>query len=184
MSQKIKSFYHSAKELLPFLEKSSNFVTINTDQSLDKTMEDVYDQVEPTIIHIRPGATQATETLKREITEKLSKDHGFMDLDIGSLIRDENERKTQIGRDMLKMVQSNKVIPASMIVRMLKKIIYNGQPLCNKFILSSFPDMIEQAKEFENSCSRIKAIIYSSGGSDTIEIKNNNLSLHNLDSLF
>lgn len=166
------------------MEKSTNFVTINTDQSLDKTMEDVYDQVEPTIIHIRPGATQATETLKREITEKLSKDHGFMDLDIGSLIRDENERKTQIGRDMLKMVQSNKVIPASMIVRMLKKIIYNGQPLCNKFILSSFPDMIEQAKEFENSCSRIKAIIYSSGGSDTIEIKNNNLSLHNLDSLF
>lgn len=85
---------------------------------------------------------------------------------------------------MLKMVQSNKIIPPSMIVRMLKKIVYSGQPECNKFILSSFPDMIEQAKEFETNCSRIKAIIYSSGGSDVVEIKNNNLSLFNLDSLF
>jgi len=30
-----------------------------------------------------------------------------------------------------------------MIVRMLKKIIYCGQPNLNKFILSSFPDIIE-----------------------------------------
>jgi adenylate kinase family enzyme len=47
------------------------------------------------------------------------------------------------------MVQGNRIIPAEMIVRMLKKIIYCGQPSLNKFILSSFPDIIEQAREFE-----------------------------------
>lgn len=57
-------------------------------------MEDVNDQVEPTVIHIRPGPTGTTEALRREITDKLSKEHGFMDLDINTLIRDENERKT------------------------------------------------------------------------------------------
>ena len=41
------------------------------------------------------------------------------------------------------MVQGNRIIPAEMIVRMLKKIIYCGQPSINKFILSSFPDIIE-----------------------------------------
>lgn len=184
LSQRIKNFYQSAKDLLPLLEKQTNFVTINTDQSVEKTMLDVYDHIEPTVIHIRGGANSSTESLKGEMTKNLSKDHGFMDLDVMSLIRDESDRKTSIGVSMTKMVQGNKIIPASMIVSMLKKIIYNGQPKSNKFILSSFPDVIEQADEFEKNCCRIKAIIYTSGGNDVIEIKNNNLSLFNIDSLF
>lgn len=60
-------------------------------------MEDVNDQIEPTVIHIRGGATTSTENLSREMTKKLSKDHGFMDLDVMVLIREENERKTEIG---------------------------------------------------------------------------------------
>ena len=71
-----------------------------------------------------------------------------------------------------------------MIVRMLKKIIYSGNPLLNKFILTSFPDIIEQAKEFETNCAKISAIIYSTTQDRIVEIKNNNLSLFNIDSLF
>lgn len=85
---------------------------------------------------------------------------------------------------MAAMVSSNRIIPAEMIVRMLKKIIYSGQPHVNKFILTSFPDIIEQAKEFETNCARIKAIVYSTAESNIVEIKNNNLSLFNIDSLF
>lgn len=43
MSQKIKEYYQSAKDLLPFLESKTNFVTINTDQSFEKTMQDIND---------------------------------------------------------------------------------------------------------------------------------------------
>lgn len=50
------------------------------------------------------------------------------------------------------MVAAGKIIPAEMIVRMLRKIIYSGDGR-NRFILSSFPDIIEQAKEFEKSCA-------------------------------
>jgi len=164
------------------LESSTNFVSINTDQSFEKTMQDVNDQIEPTVIHIRPGAN--SNHLRKEITEKLATGHEWVDLDINALIRDENERKTSIGAEMHQMVQSNRIIPAEMIVRMLKKIIYSGQPHINKFILTSFPDIIEQAKEFETNCARIKAIIYSTAESNIVEIKNNNLSLFNIDSLF
>ena len=67
---------------------------------------------------------------------------------------------------------------------MLKKIIYCGTPSCNKFILSNFPDIIEQAKEFEDKCSKIAAMIYPTGTGNIVEIKNNNLSQYNIDSLF
>lgn len=81
------------------------------------------------------------------------------------------------------MVAAGKIIPAEMIVRMLRKIIYSGDGR-TRFILSSFPDIIEQAKEFEKSCAAISAIIYASSDDAVVEIKNNNLTLFNIDALF
>lgn len=71
-----------------------------------------------------------------------------------------------------------------MIVRMIKRVVYSGDPTINKFILTSFPDIIEQAREFESNCSKISVIIYSTSNEPVVEIKNNNLSLFNIDSLF
>jgi len=58
------------------------------------------------------------------------------------------------------MVSAGKIIPAEMIVRMLRKIIYSCDGR-KQFILTGFPDIIEQAKEFEKSCATITAIIYA-----------------------
>ena len=72
-----------------------------------------------------------------------------MNLDINSLNRLEAKRKTAIGQEMHAMVQGSKTIPAEMIIRMLKMIVFNCDPRKNKFILTSFPDIIEQAGAFE-----------------------------------
>ena len=105
-------------------------------------------------------------------------------MEINNLIREENERKTIIGQEINSLISGNKIIPAEMIVRMLRKIIYSGDTSKKHFILTSFPDIIEQAKEFETNCSKIKAIIYCTSKNPTVEIKNNNLSLFNIDSYF
>lgn len=76
------------------------------------------------------------------IIEKLVEEGGFVNLDVNQLIRDENERKTAIGLELLSMVSAGKIIPAEMIVRMLRKIIYGNQDE-KRFILSAFPDIIE-----------------------------------------
>lgn len=82
------------------------------------------------------------------------------------------------------MVSGNRIIPAEMIVRMLRKIIYSGDASKVNFILTSFPDIIEQAKEFEVNCSKIKSVVYCTSKNPLVEIKNNNLSLFNIDSYF
>jgi adenylate kinase family enzyme len=84
----------------------------------------------------------------------------FSNLDVNALIRDENERKTAIGLEFLSCVSAGKIIPAEMIVRMLRKIIYSGDRN-KKYLLNSFPDIIDQAKEFEKNCATITAIIYA-----------------------
>lgn len=144
-------------------------------------MKNLQETIEPTIIHIRTGTNNE---LRKEMVTKLVNDHGYLNLEVNSLMRDETERRTKIGLDFLKMVQAGKIIPAEMTVRMLRKIIFSGQNH-KKFILSSFPEMIEHVQEFEKNCAKIQAIFFTTDKEeDVVELKNNNLTLFNIDSLF
>jgi hypothetical protein len=144
-------------------------------------MEEVFRHVEPCVINVRPGKNTAIQT---EIIEKLSGEHGFVNLDVKDLTNCEMERNTIIGQEFIKIVKADKNIPANLIVRMLNRIIYSGQVSINKFILSNFPEQIDQVTEFERNCSKIAAIIYPTGSGQTVEITNKELSLFNIESLF
>jgi adenylate kinase family enzyme len=85
---------------------------------------------------------------------------------------------------MNNIVQNGKKIPPELIVKMLKKVVYNGNPKCSSFILSGFPEIIEDAKAFEGACAKIKALIYSTTQDKVVELKGNNLALFNLDTLY
>ena len=113
---------------------------VNSEGTIDQTVKQFYRILEPQVIHIRPGA--ASNDLKKKITDDLVAE-GWCNLDINSLIRDENERRTDIGQEIHKMVSGNRIIPAEMIVRMLRKIIYSGDVSKRNFILTSFPDIID-----------------------------------------
>ena len=119
-------------------------------------LKEIYQQIEPSIVHIRIGGNPQGNELRKQIIEGLNTPNwGFyVNLDVNSLIRDENERRTQLGQEFLAMVQTGKIIPTELIVRMLRKIIYSGDGR-SKFILSSFPDIVDQAREFENTCATL-----------------------------
>lgn len=181
LSKMIAKYHEDCVELIPFLKSSNNLIEVNTSQTLEKSMEEVCKHLEPLVIHVRPGGSA---DLRNQMVEKLSAEHGFINLDVEKCIRGENERGTACGMELNKLTVQGKIIPAELIVNILRKIIYCGTPSCNKFILSNFPEQIEQAKEFEDKCCKIAAIIYPTGSGSVVEIKGNNLSLYNIDSLF
>ena len=41
------------------------------------------------------------------------------------------------------MVQGSKTIPPEVTIRMLRQIIFAGEPSRDKFLLTSFPDIID-----------------------------------------
>lgn len=112
--------------------------------SVNKQVSDI---VEPTIIHIRSGTNN---DLKKTMITQLVTHHGFINLEVNTLIRFETERRTDVGQEFFSIVSAGKIIPADMIVKMLRKIIYSGQHN-HKFILNGFPDIIEQVNEFEKN---------------------------------
>lgn len=179
LAQKIKAYNAVAQEILPYLKEQvgAGFRDIDAEKTVAQILTQVRSAYEPTIIHIRPGPD--THGVKQEVTAQLTKELadgglGFMNLDINALNRLEAERKTAIGLEMHQMVQGSKTIPAEMIIRMLKMIIFNGDPKKDKFILTSFPDIIEQAGAFEEQCAKITTIFYTTRG-EVVEIKNNAL---------
>jgi adenylate kinase family enzyme len=181
LSKKIKNFHDSATTLIPYLKANTAFHEISSEETFQNSFKSLYKTIEPVVIHVRAGAS--SNDLRREIIEKLVDQYSFTNLDVNSLIRDENERKTAIGQEFHSLVSAGKLISADMIVRMLRNIIYSGDGR-TQFILSGFPDVIDQAKEFEKSCCSIAAIIYATSKDPVVEIKNNNLTLFNIDALF
>ena len=145
-------------------------------------MEEIYRHIEPTVINVRPGKN--SDGLQATIIEKLSADHGYVNLDVTDLTSAEMERNTVIGQEFIKIVKADKNIPANMIVRMLNKIVYCGQRSLDKFILCNFPEQIDQVKEFEASCSKIAAIVYPTNNGPTVEISNKELPMFTIESLF
>lgn len=182
LCKQIKKFCDASKGLMPLLQSSTNFSEIDSEGSFEKTMEQVNSRFEPTVIHIRPGAK--SEQLRKEITQKLCSEHDFMNLDVTELVKGEIMRQTAIGLEMHQMDLTGKPFTAKIIVRMLQKIIYGGRKNQSKFILTNFPENLEQVKEFEACCAKIRTVIYSAGEEPVVEIAGNNLGTLNIDSQF
>lgn len=145
-------------------------------------MELVNGYCEPCVIHVRKGANQ--DLLRKEITTKLCGEHGFINLDVPELIKQEMDRKTSIGLDMYAQDAKGQAVPPKLVVKMLQNIVYSGMPSHQKFILSNFPENIEQVQEFEACCAKIQTVIYSAGEDPIVEIAGNSLDKHNIDSQF
>jgi len=70
LSKKIKEYHTQAKQLLPYLRGNTNFFCVNAERPWEKVMEDINKEVEPCVIHIRPGAN--SNDLRKQITEQLA----------------------------------------------------------------------------------------------------------------
>jgi adenylate kinase family enzyme len=104
LAKQVKRFHDNSGSLLPYLSANTRFNEINGEKDLPHVLKDVYTVVEPTIIHVRTGGNTTTELRKQIIEELTSERWGYVNLDVNSLIRDENERKTPIGIEFLSMV--------------------------------------------------------------------------------
>ena len=80
------------------------YAEVNTNQAFKKVMDAINVHVEPEVLHIRPGSSGLE--LKREITEKLSVEHGYVNLDVTGLIQEENDRKTKLSIEMQESMQN------------------------------------------------------------------------------
>ena len=165
LSKKIRLFNDHAVKLLPYLRKSATFVEVDTGaQPFEKAFKEVCAAIEPTILHIRSHADAAagqSDELQSQILWTLTNNHGYAEVNVNELVSLENERKTEIGKQLMLHVAQGKLIPADIMVRLLRKIVYSGDGRTKYILSGGFPFTVEHAKEFENHIANISAVIYS-----------------------
>ena len=182
LSKKIAKYHANLPQLHAFLKSKTNLHEINSERHLANVFKDLSAIIEPVVVHVRCGGS--SNELRKEIVEKLQTEEGFFNIEVTPILRLSSQRQTTLGNEFTNIIKSGKNLPADVIVRLLRTIIYSGLPNQKKFILSAFPDIIEQAQEFEKSCATITAIIYATSDDPVVEIKGNNLTLFNIDALF
>lgn len=100
----------------------------------------------------------------------------------------EAKRKTQLGLQIQAQIDAggNPFDNTTLVVEILKRIIYSGVDGRDKFLLQGFPFEIEQSTAFEANCAQLKAIIYATAGGNggTIEVKGSDLSGKSIETLF
>lgn len=91
---------------MPYLEKQTNLRIVDTEQTLAEAITQISSFVEPTILHVRVGGSDTARMTARRIMEGLIHDELYFELDVNSLIRDETERRTDIGLEIHQIVSS------------------------------------------------------------------------------
>jgi hypothetical protein len=101
LAKKISDYNVRAKKLTPFL--TNNCCSHEIDSALDfkETMKQVRSYVEPTIVHIRSSGTEYSGAIKEEIKTKLVEEMGFIELSVNDLVREETDRRTDLGMRLL-----------------------------------------------------------------------------------
>jgi adenylate kinase len=86
-----------------------------------------------------PGAGKGTQA------KAISKNFDIPHISTGDILRNEIKKESELGKKAVRFVESGKLVPDEMIIKMIKKILGNSRTK-NGFILDGFPRNLKQAK--------------------------------------
>ena len=87
-----------------------------------------------------PGSGKGT------ISEMLEKEFGWFHLSAGTLLREEVEKETSLGKDIKKFIDKGKLVPDMLVTEIVKMELVGKK----HFILDGFPRTVGQAKAIGN----------------------------------
>lgn len=114
----------------------------------------------------------------------LVEDHGFIELNVSDLVREEGDRRTKLGQRLLQAYSTGQQFSVDMYCELLMPVIFSGHAHRNKFLLNGFPETTEQVSAFEEHTAKLNAIILATDKGNVIDIKNNETTLFNIDTMF
>jgi len=95
-----------------------------------------------------PGAGKGTQA--KAISENFDIPH----ISTGDILRDEIKKGSELGKKAVRFVESGKLVPDKIIIKMMKKIIGNSRTK-DGFIIDGFPRNLKQAKMFSSVLDQI-----------------------------
>jgi hypothetical protein len=128
---------------LPYLKNHCGAHEVNSEQDKTQVNQCIRAFVEPTVVHVRSSGSDGSATVKGAIQKSLVEEHGFIELNVNDLIREESDRRTKLGNRLLTAYSTGQQFSPEMYVQLLQPIIFSGVEGRDKFLLVSHPETTE-----------------------------------------
>ena len=154
LMQEVNEYNKKIKPLIDNSKKLGILIQLDNSEriSLKSLLEKAAKRIEPEVLIARSNG-KSEEQLEGMIND-LVRHGGYTHLNAIALRKEEIERRTKIGKEMLDYTKKGKIIPAESTVSMLRKLIYSGSNQ-QKFVITKFPDEVSQLQLFEDTCCHI-----------------------------
>lgn len=151
-----KEFMKSRKELVDFMKKEPYFVHFSV--TAEKPIESLYHRVinEYLAPEVFMAIYDDNEPLFRWYVQVLEKERGFIHLPLNELLKQEAERRTVLGLEISN--HKPEKVPSQLKLALLRKILFK-QGKKFKYLITEFPNDIEEYFQFEGSCREISSLI-------------------------
>lgn len=175
---KLLTDFEFKKDHLEFLRKKSgkNFLELNVNKTFKLVVEDLMSLIAPNILILNNdnSGVETKSLLLNYFREKLN----FQIIDVEKIIKEYIARNHTLGKlieDSLKSGQNN--VPNSLKLEALKPIIFNEKN--NKFILSNYPDNLEDITDFEEKVCKVLRYVYISKNTPlNLKIENSQIEIY------
>jgi hypothetical protein len=88
------------RDSCPICSNPSNLRVVNTEQNFDQAFKQLCSFVEPTVLLVRHGGSPNATEVQKQIVDELKATKDFKELNVFNLIKEEQERHTEIGREI------------------------------------------------------------------------------------
>jgi adenylate kinase family enzyme len=99
-----------------------------------------------------PGSGKGTQCAK------LAMEYNLVHLSTGDLLREQVDKRTEIGLTAAELMSQGQMVPSNVILDLLNQKIDQYLP-CNGFLVDGFPRAIDQAHEFEKRIGPCRAVL-------------------------
>lgn len=158
-------YLKNRKELVELFKKDSSFIKLVVDN--DKPAFSYYDRIINDYLapEVYMGIYEENEALFRDYIVRLEEERGFVHLPLNLLLKQEAERRTELG---LEILNYNIIeVPLECKIKLIRKILFS-QPKSLKFIITDYPNSFDDYQTFENDCREISGVITFAGEAQTV----------------
>lgn len=154
LMQEVNEYNKKIKPLIERLKQLNILVQLDNSErvALKTLLEKASESIRPEVLIVR--AHEKSSDLLESVVADLTQHGGYVHLNVSSLRKEQINRRTEVGRQMLECLKKGKIIPVECTISMLRQLIYSGSHQ-KKFVITRFPEEVFQLQEFEATCSRV-----------------------------
>ena len=146
-------YVSKASSMIDYAGKKPYFSRINVNLSISQSFSQISQEIEPEMI-----------LLSNDVNNHLRlflESQGYKNFNLNQAMKSVVSRQTERGKELIKLTESGKIVPARLLIKIMQEFIYSGSTFGQKFILGGvFPSKVKELQFIERNCVNISKLYH------------------------